>query len=219
MNAEKVWDNLKNYIAVLAAIMLWLVSMAFFMIGFSVASGGGMYLPNISTNVGPIIAFTISIVNTFIQITWNGPKDDWAEWGLWGASYLVGVLSNYLGLLQIFNMQDPMIEKGLALAIGIMIEVAPEKLLLRGLREIKLSMPKIGRSSVSYRPQTGNRPNGNQQGHNNQHSAIPMNQSQPKQQQKPGPTASTRPLYNEPTYRSVGTNTKPEFRPTNYQEE
>lgn len=142
------------------------------------------------------VALIISMVNTIFQIAWNDKRDDIWEWGLWVASYVVGISSNYMGLILVLNMSDPMMEKILSLSLGAMIEIGPEKLLLRGLRELKASGSPMFKS---------NKPNNNgpkfQPFNPNQPSSNPSRPAQPpnyrssqQPQGKPNPQVSNRPV-------------------------
>lgn len=200
MNAENIWkDKIKPYVAILAAFALWVVSVIFFIVGFSF----GTQLNLFGKNIAIVVAFVISCVNTFIQITWNDEREDVVEWAMWLGSYVVGIASNIYGLMAILNMTDPMLERALSIGLGAMIEIAPEKLLLRGLKQIRFKSPKF-KFGQNQKPNNQNKPafpSTPKSGYTPQyrpHLGPVQNQG------KPTPAASTRPLYNEPAYHPSG---------------
>lgn len=211
MNAVTIWSNIKPYGAVLASIALWFISVIFFVVGFSF----GTELVFFGNNVAMPVALAISLVNTVIQIVWNDERDDIMDWVLWGCSYVVGIASNIYGLRIILNMTDPRLELALAISLGAMIEIAPEKLLLKGLASIRVNFKFGGfgggkRSSPSNRPNDAFRPaqqNPQKSGYQAQHKPAlgPAQQQQRRPEPRPAQSAT---MFGEPTYHPVSMNSK-----------
>jgi len=92
------------------------------------------------------IAVALSISNTIIQIIGNDQEQEglgMALWVGWIGSYCLGIGTNVVGLLAVLSIENVYLEWIIAIGLGTMIEVLPEKLVVVFLK--------------SYRPIFGNR--------------------------------------------------------------
>lgn len=132
----KQWNELKSWMAPITALILWVISVICFVFGLSfkdpiMVAGYDLTL---------YIAFAIAMCNTFIQLIGNGntEKDESGvfTW-IWRASYLLGIASNSNALLQMIGISSPILEWSVALSLGAIIEIAPEKLIMIWLKSIR----------------------------------------------------------------------------------
>lgn len=109
--------------AIIPALIMWAVSMIFFVIGLSVGDTSGW--------IG-YIAAALAVANTIIQIIGNDGDTD--SLGpiltiVWIMSYALGIGSNVTALAYvIINIQNPWLEWLVCISLGTIIEIAPEKL-------------------------------------------------------------------------------------------
>lgn len=127
-------DNIKPIVMILAAMATWVVSMIFFVVGFSF--GSQMYFGNY--DVAFPLAITTGLILTAIELAWNEEKEDILDWAIWLFAYGLGIASNYYGLTLILGMADPNVEKIIAGLLGALIEIAPERMLIRGMRNLNI---------------------------------------------------------------------------------
>lgn len=126
--------KLRHALAIIPAVIFWIASMAFFVLGFSFDDQtGAMWW----------IALGLSIANTVIQIMGNDSTYD--EMGLiltigWIASYILGIASNVVSLLFVLNLPQ-YFEYAIAGSLGTMIEILPERMFVIAWRSIH---PKLG---------------------------------------------------------------------------
>lgn len=180
MNIEW-WNKNKMGVAPFAALILWLISIVCFVFGLSFKN----QLLILGYDLGIVIAFALSLCNTFIQLIGNDMvKEDVIFLWIWRASYLLGISSNTNTLLQIIGIDSVALEWGVALALGAIIEVAPERLVVLWLRSLK-------DNKKPNQPQ-------NQQ-HQNKHIQYQPTKSNYKPQHKPQPVQQRR----EPTYHPI----------------
>lgn len=131
--------NYKDWVGVSAAPVFWVASLVCFVLGLSFKSGTGILIPG--TNLDLIILFSIGLgfANTAIQIVGNDTdKDDlgMALWLMWGASYMLGIGSNVNFLYTVIGLNNLLLQFLVCWGLGIMIEVAPERLLVKFLRSV-----------------------------------------------------------------------------------
>lgn len=114
-------------IAFIPATIFWAASMVFFILGLAFGTIGQATTHSIMfwVSVG------LAISNTIIQIMGNDAEP--GELGLvlfwgWIASYGLGIGSNVNSLIQILNIQNRYLEWLIAISLGTMIEVMPERL-------------------------------------------------------------------------------------------
>lgn len=130
------WNANKMAIAPYVAIVLGAVSMLCFVLGLSFKNPIIMF----GVDFSMVIAFALSLCNTAIQLIGNGNDqvgDDWVFSAIWKASYLLGISSNVNTLLSILGMSSIYLEWTVALALGSIIEIAPEKLIIMYLKSLK----------------------------------------------------------------------------------
>jgi hypothetical protein len=88
-------------------------------------------------DVSMAIAVSLSISNTIIQIIGNDQEQDsmgFAMWLGWIGSYALGIGTNTVGLVSILGIENVYIEWTIALGLGTVIEVMPERLLVEFLK-------------------------------------------------------------------------------------
>lgn len=199
--SESVWtDTIKPLVMIGASVATWVVSMVFFVVGFSF--GSQMMFGNF--NVGFPVSITIGLILTAIELAWNEEKEDVLDWGIWLFAYGLGIASNYYGLTIVLGMSDPNVEKIIAGLLGTLIEIAPERMLIRGLRNININLPTLIRSigkgkgpknskgyTPTYRPSEQFAPTNNK-GQNQQN----FPRSEPKPQNMQGrPPQNGQPMF------------------------
>jgi len=158
MNYNK-YKEIKNWARVAVSLIYWAASMIFFVVGFSFSNPIVIFGKDVSVP----LAVALSIANTIIQISGNGDEDkDLIDNVIWFASYVLGVSTNYIGLTMLLNMNDPNLERVIAGSLGTMIEVLPERMLVKFLKEVKFkvkSQPKNAKPGKFHRP-SQNKPAG-----------------------------------------------------------
>lgn len=156
MNYYKWWHDNKPKFALLPALLFWLVSGLFFIIGLSFENPMVLYGVDFSTPIAIALALSITI----IQVIGNDQDENTGfimKIG-WYASYVLGIGTNVNGLLMVFNIPNEILEWSIALSLGTMIEVLPERLLVTFLKSTKstvkvLSGPTPLPQKSMYKPQ------------------------------------------------------------------
>ena len=127
------WKINKPRLSLFPAVVFWCVSMIFFMVGLKFSNP----IIIIGQDLSNLIAISLTVSNTIIQIIGNEQEQDglgFALWVGWIGSYLLGIGTNIVGLLSILAIDNIYIEWVIALGLGTMIEVLPERLLVQFLR-------------------------------------------------------------------------------------
>lgn len=127
----KWWNENKMWLAPVAALIMWAVSVLCFVFGLSFKNPMGVMVGNVDISI--VIAFALSISNTIIQLIGNGQdfeKMDGVFRIGWYSSYVLGIASNVNALLGILGINNIMLEWAVALSLGSMIEIMPEKLIV-----------------------------------------------------------------------------------------
>lgn len=131
----------KEWIGLPAAGVFWVASLICFIFGLAFKSGEGIYLPGIPLNLEMLFSIGLGLANTAIQIVGNDTdKEDLglALWIMWIGSYLLGVGSNVNYLYQKIGLDSWVLQAMVCWGLGVMIEVAPERLLVKFLRAINI---------------------------------------------------------------------------------
>lgn len=195
----------KDWVGLSAAPVFWIASLVCFALGLSFKEGTGVLVPG--TAVDMIVFFSIGLgfANTAIQIVGN--DTDREELGMplvlmWGASYMLGIGSNVNFLYGVIGLNNAILQFLVCWGLGVMIEVAPERLLVKFLRSIG-----VLKSTVPAKPTV----------QQNQRQANPIteyeqkaqfrqndvhNQQRPQNQPQVRPQPQQRPQA-EPTYHAV----------------
>jgi len=199
----KWWTENKLKLALVPALVFWVVSALCFVFGLSFQNPIGVLIWG--WDVSMWIAIGLAIANTIIQIIGND-QDDMSTvlFVGWMASYVLGIGSNVNALLGVLHIESVFLEWAICVALGAMIEVLPEKLLVIFLK------------SIENKPRFGQQPFKNPDYRNNFLPNKPKNAPRPT----PKPFPSTLPRY-EPTYHPIGANSKNKslFSPERYEEE
>ena len=130
------WKRNKPAMSLIPALVFWVVSMIFFVVGLSFKNPIILFGTDLSLG----IAVSLSISNTVIQIIGNEQEQEGlglALWIGWLGSYALGIGTNIVGLLSILSIENSMLEWIIAIGLGSMIEVLPERLLVQFLKTFK----------------------------------------------------------------------------------
>lgn len=133
------WKENKIKFSLLPAVVFWLASMIFFVAGMKFANP----IVVLGLDFSLFLAVSLALANTFIQVIGNEQSAD--ELGLplylgWLASYVLGIGTNVYGLLSVLSMNNVYLEWIVALSLGTMIEVLPEKFLVQFLKGFRPSI-------------------------------------------------------------------------------
>ena len=148
------WKHNKPMLSLLPAIVFWLVSMIFFVVGLNFKNPIVIF----NTDVSFWIAISLSLSNTIIQIIGNEQEQEGlglALWIGWIGSYALGIGTNVVGLLSILSINSVVLEWVIAIGLGSMIEVLPERLVVQFLKTFKSKNYKPNKPNpYSYPPNT-----------------------------------------------------------------
>lgn len=197
------WQDNKLFLSLFPAFVFWAVSIIFFMVGLRFQNPIVLWGWDAST----AIAISLSVSNTIIQIIGNEKEQEglgMALWMGWVASYVLGIGTNVVGLLAVLSIDNVVLEWSIAIGLGTMIEVLPERLLVQFLKGFD-GKPK--KSQIPYKPNSPmsspgfmNLPPGISRG-------IPQNRPHSKPQPRPQPKPQTIPQPRvpgqEPTYHPI----------------
>lgn len=153
MSFVETWNKYKMWLAPFVAIFLWLISVICFVYGLSFKNP----ILIMTKDVSLFIAFGLSLSNTAIQVLGNGMKlesdnTDGVFFWIWIASYALGISSNTNTLLQVLGIESKVLEWIIAIALGAIIEIAPEKMIIMWLRSFKPEKKQTFQP-YSYKPQ------------------------------------------------------------------
>lgn len=130
------WKDNKPCLSLIPAIVFWVVSMIFFIIGLNFKNPIMLFGIDFSL----MIAVALSLANTVIQIIGNDQEKEGlglALWIGWIGSYMLGIGTNVVGLLSILAIDHVLLEWVIAIGLGTMIEVLPERLVVQFLKTMK----------------------------------------------------------------------------------
>lgn len=136
------WDgaSYKEWIGLPAALVFWVASIICFVLGLAFKTGFGIYIPGVPIiNLEMLFSLGLGFANTAIQIVGNDTEREdlgISLWLMWVASYMLGIGSNVNFLNQKIGLDLPLLQFLVIWGLGIMIEVAPERLLVRWLRAV-----------------------------------------------------------------------------------
>lgn len=129
----------KEWIGLLASPVFWVASLVCFVFGLNFSQGSGIYIPGTNTDILILFSIGLGLANTAIQIVGNDSTKEelgMALYLMWGASYMLGIGSNVNYLYGVIGLSHWLLQFLVCWGLGIMIEVAPERLLVRFLRAI-----------------------------------------------------------------------------------
>lgn len=211
MNFVDVWNKYKMWLAPFASLFLWGISVIAFVWGLSFKNPLVVY----GFDATMYIAFGLSVCNTIIQLIGNGMKIDGNQtdnvfFWIWVASYALGISSNTNTLLQILSIESKVLEWIIALALGAIIEIAPEKMILMWLKSIvptkRFSFQ--GNHGQQTKPNNGNRPwtypPVNTSQNNKQNKGNFQHRQELEKNRQMNTSTQGRRMYEEPTYHPVG---------------
>lgn len=147
------WDkaNYKDWVGVSAAPVFWVASLVCFVLGLSFKSGTGIFIPGTTYDIIVLFSIGLGFANTAIQIVGNDTDKEelgMALWLMWIASYMLGIGSNVNFLYTVIGLNNLLLQFLVCWGLGVMIEVAPERLLVKFLRSVGIlkssqSLPKV----------------------------------------------------------------------------
>lgn len=146
------WQEFKPKMALVPALIFWVASIAFFVAGLKFEKP----LILLGKDITTALAFSLALAITAIQVLGN--DDDNMSLPMlagWYASYALGIGTNVNGLMGVFNIQTQWLAWVIALSLGTMIEVLPEKFLIQFLRSLKPKQkyqPQPVRKQQTYKP-------------------------------------------------------------------
>lgn len=187
------WNTNKPRLALLPALIFWVVSILCFVFGLSFENPTGYSVEGV--DVAILIAFALGLANTMVQIVGNDQKDKMEPMMKvgWYASYLFGIGSNVNFLYSVLNLSNVWVEFAVCVGLGTMIEVLPEKLLVQFLDSLG------GRSVTQYQ-------------HNNQSKRDTPQSREQRHNQFRNNNQTPRPIQNQQV------NREPTYHPMTYQE-
>lgn len=148
-NGAKWWEENKLKLSLLPAMVFWGVSMLCFVFGLSFKNPLGFEISGVDVSI--IIAIALSLANTFVQVVGNDMKQEDMDMlfklGWWG-SYALGIGSNVNTLFTVIGISNPFVQWAICLGLGTMIEVLPEKLFVKFLQSVRITL-KSGSSQPS----------------------------------------------------------------------
>ncbi len=127
------WKNNKSMLSLVPAIIFWVSSMLFFIVGMSFENPMIVF----GRDVSIAIAIALSLSNTIIQVIGNDEELDGVMKAVWLSSYALGIGTNVYGLMIILNMSNQVLEAIVSISLGVMIEVSPERLVVQFLKTWK----------------------------------------------------------------------------------
>jgi hypothetical protein len=128
------WRKNKPMFSLVPAIIFWVTSVIFFVVGMSFDNPMLLF----GTDVSMYIAIALSLAITFIQILGNDASDmDFIEKVVWLASYALGIATNVYGLMTVLQFTNHSLEVITSVSLGIIIEVSPERFLIRFLKSMR----------------------------------------------------------------------------------
>lgn len=129
----------KDWIGLSAAPVFWVASIICFVLGLAFKQDTGVFIVGIPFNLTMVFSIGLGLANTAIQIVGNDTdREDMGMslWLMWIASYMLGIGSNVNFLYSKIGLSSPILQFLVCWGLGVMIEVAPERLLVKFLRAI-----------------------------------------------------------------------------------
>lgn len=129
----------KEWIGLSAAPIFWVASIICFVLGLAFKQDTGVFIVGIPFNLTMVFSIGLGLANTAIQIVGNDTdREDMGMslWLMWIASYMLGIGSNVNFLYSKIGLSSPILQFLVCWGLGVMIEVAPERLLVKFLRAI-----------------------------------------------------------------------------------
>lgn len=184
----KWWNENKMVLAPVAAGIMWVVSALCFVFGLSFKNPMGVMVG--SYDISILIAFALSVANTIIQLIGNGQdisKMDGVFKIGWYSSYVLGIASNVNALIGILGINNPFLEWAVALSLGSMIEIMPEKLIVVWLKAIPNKAQPINNPPKKHINNNPYRPSVPPKQNNPIFKSLPIAHSEAKPYPRPSP--------------------------------
>lgn len=141
MNRRINWAGAtyKEWIGLSAAPIFWVASLVCFVLGLEFRQDTGIFIYGVAVDLTILFSIGLGFANTAIQIVGNDTdREDMGMslWLMWIASYMLGIGSNVNFLNQRIGLDNVVLQGLVCWGLGVMIEVAPERLLVKFLRAI-----------------------------------------------------------------------------------
>lgn len=141
MNRRINWTGAtyKEWIGLSAAPIFWVASLVCFVLGLEFRQDTGIFIYGVAVDLTILFSIGLGFANTAIQIVGNDTdREDMGMslWLMWIASYMLGIGSNVNFLNQRIGLDNVVLQGLVCWGLGVMIEVAPERLLVKFLRAI-----------------------------------------------------------------------------------
>lgn len=140
------WIKNKDKLGLVPALVFWIVSILCFVFGLAFENPTGISIGGMDLSL--VIAFSLGLANTIIQIVGNdSSKDDMGTvmWLGWIASYMFGIGSNVNFLYTTINLSVPVLKILVCVGLGAMIEIMPERLFVTFLKSLTFTTTKLNR--------------------------------------------------------------------------
>jgi hypothetical protein len=222
--SESAYNVSKPFMLIITAMVTGAISFVLFIVGLSFAKPVILWGHDITVAIAAGISFVITMIELSFNDAILDDEKDWIILLIGGAAYLLGISVGYVALMNLLDLGIPLMEKIASITLSVIFEVAPERLLIMGLRRLDIRWSDIPRRiSASFsrarNKSSNNRSSQNQnrrsQNNNNQSTrpvvtqspayreAITTTQSQrtPKVQR---PGVSNRAVYDPATYHTLG---------------
>jgi hypothetical protein len=211
-NGESIWTTTKPILLIIGAVIVWAISFILFVVGLQFSRPIVMWGHDLTVPVSAGIAVVMTIMEVAFVDSVMDDEKDWMLGALSAACYILGTTVGYLALMSLLSLGDPMLQKVVAGTLSFIFEVAPERMLVWGLRkmDIDIDFSKITRMFQSRqqprRPQNQPRP---------QNQTRPVQPVRPYQAPKSPVTSNRTPRVQRPgmSAHTIGSN------PTGYIEE
>lgn len=153
-NEGTFWEANKHKLAILPAVIFFAVSMLFFMVGLKFNKPFIVF----GQNITQLIAIGLTLANTVVQLLGNDAEDR-GKMTLplllgWYGSYALGIGTNIAGILDLLDVGSLGLNWLIAVGLGTMIEVLPERLILITLKGSDIVH---GSRSVQYKNKSSSR--------------------------------------------------------------
>jgi hypothetical protein len=225
MNDENVWTTSKPIMLILTALVTWAISFVLFIVGLQFAQPVIIWGKDITVLVSAGISFVITMIELSFNDAIVDDEKDIVMLIIGGAAYALGLVVGYVALTSLLGLGDPRLEKVVAGSLSAIFEIAPERLMVMGLRRLGFSWSDITRGLGSrlgrIRMPSFNNSNRNQNTRttlNNNNRKQPVTQSpsyreainaQPVRTPKVPRPGQTNPIYDPATYHTLGGRQQP----------
>jgi hypothetical protein len=185
--SESAYNVTKPFMLIITALVTGTISFILFIVGLSFAKPVILWGHDITIAIAAGISFVITMIELSFNDAILDDEKDWIILLIGAAAYLLGISVGYVALMNLLDLGIPLMEKIASITLSVIFEVAPERLLIMGLRRLDIRWSDIPRRISSSFAR-------NRAKFNN-------NRSQ-NQTRRPHNNQSTRPVTQSPEYRA-----------------